>query len=130
MERELRVGQNKEGFPILASTDLAEFGAGWKSLSRLLLVKGISWAYEKEVRLLVDLEQARDTGRKDSNGWPIKVIDPPPEAIKEIYGGANTRDVDVERAVQVARGENKKGLFVGHVSSHAFRIQKTGGSNY
>ena len=129
-ERNLRAGQNTEGFPILASTELAEFGAGWKSLSRLLLVKGISWAYEKEVRLLVDLEQACDTGRKDSNGWPIKVIDPPPEAIKEIYGGVNTQDADVERAVQVARGENKRGLFVGHVSSHAFRIEKTGGRNY
>ena len=127
MERELRAGRNREGFSILASTDLGEFGAGWKSLSRVLLVKGISWAYEKEVRLLVDLEQARDTGRKDSNGWPIKVIDPPPEAIRGIYRGANTRDADVERAVQIARGENKKGLFVGHVSSHAFRIQKTGG---
>ena len=130
MERDLIAGRNREGFPLLASTDLAEFGAGWKSLSRLLLVKGISWAYEKEVRLLVDLEQARDTGRKDSNGLPIKVIDPPPEAIKKIYGGANTRDADVERAVQVARGENKNGLFVGHVSSHAFRIEKTGGMNY
>ena len=130
MERDLRAGRSREGFPLLARTDLAEFGTDWKSLSRLLLVKGISWAYEKEVRLLVDLEQARDTGRKDSNGWPIKVIDPPPEAIREIYGGANTRDVDVERAVQVARGENKSGIFVGHVSSHAFRIQKTGGVNY
>ncbi len=130
MERKLKEGRNTEGFPLLTSTDLTEFGAGWKSLSRLLLVKGISWAYEKEVRLLVDLEQARDTGRKDSNGWPIKVIDPPPEAIREIYGGANTRNADVERAVQVARGENKSGLFVGHVSSHAFRIQKTGGMRY
>ena len=130
MEREFRVGRTTEGMRLLARTDLAEFGAGWKALSRLLLVKGISWAYEKEVRLLVDLKQARDTGRKDSNGWPIKVIDPPPEAIKEIYSGANTRDADVERAVQVARGENKKGLFVGHVSSHAFRIQKTGGVNH
>ena len=130
MERELRAGQNREGFPILASTDLAEFGAGWKSLSRLLLVKGMSWAYEKEVRLLVDLEEASDIGKEDANGWPIKVIEPPPEAIKEIYGGANTQDADVERAVQVARGENKSRLFVGHVSSHAFRIQKTGGVNY
>ena len=130
MERELRAGRNAEGYPLLARTDLAEFGAGWKSLSRLLLVKGISWAYEKEVRLLVDLKQARDTGKKDSNGWPIKVIDPPPEAIKEIYGGANTRDADVERAVQAARGENTSGLFVGHVSAHAFRIQKTGGVNH
>ena len=130
MESDLRAGRNRKSIPLLARTDLAEFGAGWKSLSRLLLVKGISWAYEKEVRLLVDLEQTRDTGRKDSNGWPIKVINPPPDAIKEIYGGANTRDVDVERAVQVARGENKSGLFVGHVSSHAFRMQKTGGSKY
>ena len=130
LERELRAGRNRKGFPLLARTELAEFGAGWKSLSRLLLVKGISWAYEKEIRLLVDLKQARDTGREDSNGWPIKVIDPPPEAIKEIYGGTNTRDADVERAVQVARGENKKGLYVGHVSSHAFRIQKTSGVNY
>ncbi len=130
MERDLRAGRSREGFPLLARTDLAEFGTDWKSLSRLLLVKGISWAYEKEVRLLVDLERARDTERKDSNGWPIKVIDPPPEAIREIYGGANTRDADVERAVQVARGENKSGVFVGHVSSHAFRIQKTGGVNY
>ena len=90
----------------------------------------MSWAYEKEVRLLVDLEQARDTGQRDSNGWPVKVIGPPSEAIREIYGGANTRDSDVERAVQVARGENKSRLFVGHVSSHAFRIQKGGGTNY
>ena len=130
MERELRAGQNREGFPILVSTDLAEFGAGWKSLSRLLLVKGMSWAYEKEVRLLVDLEEARDIGKEDANDWPIKVIEPPPEAIKEIYGGANTRDADVERAVQAARGENKSGLYVGHVSSHAFRVQKTSGTKY
>ena len=130
MERELRAGQKREGIPILVSTELAEFGAGWKSLARLLLVKGMSWAYEKEVRLLVDLEGARDIGEEDESGRPIKVIEPPPEAIREIYGGANTRDADVERAVQVARGDNKGGLFVGHLSSHAFRIQKTGGVNY
>ena len=126
MESELRAGRDSESLRILASTDLAEFGAGWKSLSRVLLVKGMPWAYEKEVRLLVDLEQARDTG-KVVDGWPIKVIDPPPQAIREIYGGANTRKADVDRAVQVTHGENKSGLFVGHVSSHAFRIQKTGG---
>ena len=130
MERELRAGQKREGIPILVCTELAEFGAGWKSLARLLLVKGMSWAYEKEVRLLVDLEGARDIGKEDENGKPIKVIEPPPEAIKEIYGGANTPKSDVERAVQVARGENKSGLFVGHVSSHAFRIQKASGTRY
>ena len=130
MERELRAGRDAEGLRLLARTRLAEFGAGWKSLSRLLLVKGITWAYEKEVRLLVELEHARDIGKEDGNGWPVKVIDPPPDAIREIYRGANTQKADVERAVQVARGDNKSGLFVGHVSSHAFRIQKTGGVNY
>ena len=130
MERELRAGQKREGTRILVSTNLAEFGTDWKSLARLLLVKGMSWAYEKEVRLLVDQEQASDIGKEDTNGWPIRVIEPPPEAIREIYGGANTRDGDVDLAVQVARGENKKGLFVGQVTSHAFRIQKTGGSKY
>ena len=127
MESELRAGRDSEGLRILTSTDLAAFGAGWKLLSRVLLVKGMSWAYEKEVRLLVDLEQARDIGKEDATGWRINVIDPPPEAIREIYGGANTRKADVDRAVQVGRGDNKSGLFVGHVSSHAFRIQKTGG---
>ena len=128
MEQRARQGETSEGWPIMTDTGLAEFGADWKSLARLLLVKGMSWAYEKEVRLLVDLEHTRDTGK--GNGCPIKVIDIPPEAIKEIYRGTNTRDADVERAVQVARGENKSGLFVGHVSSHAFRIQKTGGMRY
>ena len=107
VERELRAGRSSKGLRLLTRTRLAEFGAGWQSLSRLLLVQGIAWAYEKEVRLLVDLEQARDTGKKDSDGWPVKVIDPPPEAIREIYVGANTREADVERAVQVAWGENK-----------------------
>ena len=130
MLRELRSGRSSKGLQILTRTELAQFGAGWKSLSRLLLVKGMSWAYEKEVRLLVDLEQTRDTGKKDCDGWPVKVIDPPPEAIREIYRGVNTREEDVERAVQVARGENPSGLFVGRVSSHAFRIQKTGGMRH
>ena len=130
MERDLRAGRTPDSFPILASTDLAAFGTDWKTLSRLLLVKGLSWEYEKEVRLLVDLEQTRDTGRRDANDSPIKVIDPPPEAIREIYAGANTRNADLERAVHVARGDKRQGLFVGHLSSHAFRIQKTGGTRY
>ena len=125
MERDLRAGRNGDGFPILASSELARFGSDWKSLARVLLVKGISWAYEKEVRLLVDLDKTRDTGGEDDEGWPVKVIDLPPEAIKQIYPGVKTQDADVERAVQIARGENRRGLFVGRLSSHAFRIQKT-----
>ena len=78
----------------------------------------------------MDLQEARDTGQKDDNCWPIKVIDVPPEAIKEIYGGVRTSDADLARAADLARGADKRGLFVGHVSSHAFRIQKTGGTRH
>ena len=130
LEQDARTGRARERYVILCDVNLTEFGANWKALSRVLFVKGASWAYEKEVRLLVDSEQARDIGKKDENCHPIKVIDPPLEAIREIYKGANTRDSDVARAVEAARGKNKRGLFVGHVSSHAFRIQKTGGVNH
>ena len=130
MERDLRAGRNNEDFPVLASTELARFGLDWKSLARVLLVKGISWAYEKEVRLLVDLDQTRDTGGEDDEGWPVKVIDLPPEAIRQIYPGVKTQEADVELAIQIARGEDRRGLFVGRLSSHAFRIQKTGGTNH
>ena len=130
IESDERMGRQRDGLPILATTKLAKLGSDWKSLSRLLFVKGISWEYEKEVRLLVDLKLARDTGKCDSDGWPIKVINLPPEAIREIYGGVNTRKSDVDRAVQVARNGNKDGLFVGHLSSHAFRIEKTGGTRF
>lgn len=130
MKRDLRAGRDREGRPLLARARLATFGGDWKSLSRLLFVKGMSWAYEKEVRLLVDLELARETGVEDRNGFPVKVIQPPREAIREVYGSTNTRVEDLERAVQVARGKHKDGLFVGHVSGHAFRMQETGGIRY
>ena len=77
MEQNARAGKAGNGYRILCDVGLAEFCGDWKSLSRLLFVKGASWEYEREVRLLVDLQQTRDTGEKDENGWPIKVIDPP-----------------------------------------------------
>ena len=129
LKQQTSLGETPKGLRIIADADLTEMGRGWKELSPLLFIKGTSWAYEQEVRLLVDLEQARDTG-KTHNCWAIKVIDPPPEAIKEIYRGDNTRDDDLARAVEVARGENKQGLLVQRVSAHAFRIQRTVGSRY
>ena len=95
LNQDVRTGKTREGYTILCDVNLAEFGPDWKALSRVLFVKGASWSYEKEVRLLVDLEQAMDTGKKDKNSHPIKVIFPPPETIREIYRGANTRAADV-----------------------------------
>ncbi|MYB76091.1 MAG: DUF2971 domain-containing protein [Chloroflexi bacterium] len=130
MEQNARVGKTGNGYPILCDVYLTEFSGDWRALSRLLFVKGSSWEYEQEVRLLVDLQETRDTGGQDENCWPIRVVDPPPEAIVEVYGGENTKESDCERAAQLARGKDKTGLFVGHVSAHGFRIQKTGGVRY
>ena len=130
LQEQIRQGETPNSFSEVATANLAEMGTGWKSLSSLLFVKGTSWSYEKEVRLLVDLDNTRDTGKKDENCWPVKVIDVPPEAIREIHRGENTRDADVARAVEAARGDNKKDLLVQRVSAHAFRIQRTIGSRY
>ena len=133
LETDPRVGKARSGYGILCQVDLTEFSADLKGLSRVLFVKGASWAYEKEIRLLVDLEKTRDVGKLDDNGWPIKVIDPPPEAIKEIYGGTHTREADRTQAAEVARGTNHDdwhGLFEGRLHAHSFRIQKTGGMGH
>ena len=107
MEQDTRAGRTLNGTPILGTVELTQLGADWQALSRLLFVKGPSWEYEREVRLLVDLQEARDTGQKDDNCWPIKVIDVPPEAIKEIYGGVRTSDADLVRVADLAPGRGQ-----------------------
>ena len=128
LQEQIRQGETPNRYSVIATANLAEMGAGWRALSPLLFVKGTSWAYEQEVRLLVDLEETRDTGNVDDDCWPIKVIDLPPEAIREIHHGDNTRDEDVTRAVEAARGDNKEGFLVQKVSAQAFSIQRTVGS--
>ena len=125
VEQDARSGQEAGGMPTLATAELAHMGAGWKNISRLLFTKGASWAYENEVRLLVDLKEARDTKKCDDGGQPIQVIDLPPSAITEIYGSDSTSPIDRALTVEAARGENLSGLLVGQLSSHAFRMQKT-----
>ena len=77
IERNRLAGIQQAGISLLASADIAQMGAGWKVLSRMLFIKGRSWEYEKEIRLLVDLQETGDTG-KTANSWPVKVIDVPP----------------------------------------------------
>ena len=130
IEREAAAGRVVLGRPILCSVNLTTLSSDWRSLARLLFVKGIEWAYEREVRLLVDLQQTRDTTKTDEYHQPIKVIDVPPEAISEIYRGPRTSEVDVERAIKEARGENLKGLYERGTNFRNFRIQNTGGSRH
>ena len=128
MHRRLRAGEERAGTPIQTTVDLATFGANWKSLSRLLLVKGMSWEYESEVRLLVEADQTRDTGGLDDNDWPLRLIDLPANAIEEIWRAANTKDAVVDQAINV-RGD-RKGLLIQQFSAHGFRMQKTIGSRH
>ena len=130
MERDAAAGKVVLGHRILCSVNLTTLSPDWRSLARLLFVKGIGWAYEREVRLLVDLQQTRDIEKTDEYHQPIKVIDVPPEAIREVYGGPRTSRADVERAIKEARGENVKGLYERGTSFRNFRIQNTGGSRH
>ena len=130
MEQNAAAGKIVLGYQILCSVDLTAFSPDWKSLARLLFVKGKGWAYEQEVRLLVDLEKARDTRKVDRYCNPIKVIDIPSEAIREIFRGPRTSKKDMARAIKEARGENLKGLYERSTSFHSFRIQATGGSHH
>lgn len=130
MERDAAAGKLVLGNHILCSVDLTTLSPDWRSLARMLFVKGKQWAYEEEVRLLVDLERTRDTNVTDEYDAPIKVIDVPPDAIREIYRGPRTSAEDMARVVKEARGENQKGLYVRSTSFRNFRIQNTGGSRH
>ena len=130
IERDAAAGKVVLGSPILCSVDLTTLSSDWRSLARLLFVKGKGWEYEREIRLLVDLQRTRDIGKTDEYHQPIKVIDVPPEAIREIYRGPRTSREDIARAIKEARGENTKGLYERGTSFRNFRIQNTGGSRY
>ncbi len=120
-----RTGESVDGQPVLTSTELATIDSNWQSIARLLFVKGMSWEYEKEVRLLVDLNQAR-VAKTPKDGVPVKVIDIPVNAIVEIFSGERTSESDVNQAIKLARpNDDKEGLAVGRLSSHAYRIQKS-----
>ena len=78
----------------------------------------------------MDLQQTRDTTNVDEHGLPIRVIDVPPEAIREIYRGPRTSRATMAQAIEKARGKNVKGLFERGASFRNFRIQNTGGSRH
>ena len=130
MERDAAAGEVVLGSPILCSVNLTTLSPDWRSMARLLFVKGKEWAYEREVRLLVDLQQTRDTKGTDDYDQPIKVIDIPPEAIREIYRGPRTSREDIAQTIKEARGGNTKGLYERGASFHNFRAQNTGGSRH
>ena len=62
MERDAAAGKVVLGHRILCSVNLTTLSTDWRTLARLLFVKGIGWAYEREVRLLVLQRQIAEYG--------------------------------------------------------------------
>ena len=123
-KRRMQEGIQSSGTPILETVDFLELQRDWKTLAQLLFVKGKSWEYEKEVRLLVGQQDTRLLEKKDKNGLPIRVLDIPPEAIEEVYVGFNTPQEDYRKMIELV-GERKQGWKMMHTSSHAYRMQVT-----
>ena len=128
--RDIQRGVQRKGTPILENVDFLELRRDWKALAPLLLVKGKSWEYEKEVRLLVDLQETRLLEANYREGWPIRVLDIPAVAIEEVYLGFNTSRKDVRRLIDLVGGPERSGWKLKYTSSHAYRMQVTTTSVY
>ena len=120
-----RDGKKGSGISMLgASADLLELRKEWRELAKALFVKGLTWRYEEEVRLLVDLTTTRAVDQPDAERWPIRLLDVPAEAVAEVYVGFNTpRDKiqQIEEAVDAGKGTWE----LKFTDSHAYRMQVT-----
>ena len=123
-DRKIEEGDTSPGIPLLGDNPaLVRFRRDWEPLSGLLYVKGKAWEYEQEVRLTVGLEGTRDVGKNDQSGWPVRVLDVPREAIREVYIGFNTpRDAIEEIRRLIGDGSACR---LKHTSSHAYRMAVT-----
>ena len=126
-KRKIQEGDLSPGTTLLSpAIDFVKLQKDWRTLARLLFVKGKSWEYEKEARLLVDLQTTRIAGEKD--GWPIRVLEIPREAIEEVYVGFNPPEKEVERMKELFG--KRGGWKLKYTSSHAYRMQVTSTSIY
>lgn len=124
-QQEAQASDKKPGIPLLGcSVDFLELRKDWKELAKVLFVKGEAWSYEKEVRMLVDLSNTRPLDRKDKNGWQVRVLNVPTEAIKEVYVGFNTPRDKVKKIKDIV-GVGEGMWKLKYTDSHAYRMQVT-----
>ena len=123
--RNNQVGTQPKGTSILKDFDFLTLERDWRKLSNLLFTKSTWWEYEREIRLLVDQSQTRPLKETDTNGYPIRVLDIPQEAIEEVYVGFNTSDEAIGRITELVGGADRKGWRLKRTSSHAYRMQVT-----
>ena len=123
-KRDEQEGIQPPGIPILQTVDFIELQRDWKRLAKLLFVKGSSWKYEKEVRLLVDQQTTRPLEEKDENRVSIRILDIPTEAIEEVYVGFDTPEKDVKKMIELV-GRGRHHWKLKYVSSYAYSMQVT-----
>ena len=121
---ERKKGTQIEGVPLMPFVEFLEFRSDLKELAKLLFVKGKSWEYEREARLLVNQKATRPLDKKDKGNLPIRVLDIPIEAIEEVYVGPKTLSEDVKKIANPFI-KSKREIDVKFTSSHDFRMKVT-----
>ena len=121
-EREKREGVHLDGVPRTPFVGFVKLDGTPREISRLLFVKGETWEYEQEVRLLVDNKHTRLLEHCDKNGFPIRVIDIPNEAVQEVYVGFNTPSQQVQEIAKVINVDGHQ-WDLKYTTSHAYRMR-------
>ena len=115
----------KTGIPLLSSSaNFLELSKDWRELSKVLFVKGHTWQYEQEVRLLVDLTKTHPSAQHDNAGYEIHLLNVPTEAIQEVYVGFNTPEDEVRRMQEIVNARRGRWKLK-YTDSHAYRMQVT-----
>ena len=104
------------------------------NMIEIMRVKGDQWAYEKEWRLIVELDLTLGTGRKDHHGQPVNLFRVPNSAIGKVYYTERTSREAVEEIEKRLNASNNR-YGVDHatkavLAENAYRYEEwtTGGS--
>ena len=78
------------------------------NIHKLLLMKSEHWRYEKEWRIVVELNHTIGTGKIDARQQPINLFRIPNEAVKEIYYTERTPSEIVDTIKSRIRDANNR----------------------
>ena len=82
-----------------------------ENLQSFLSVKSDHWSYEREWRLIVELDQTIGTGLRDSRGLPVNLVRVPNEAVVGVYHTERTpAGVVEELRSRLANPNNRYGV--------------------
>lgn len=123
--QDTEAGRQRSGTPLINhDVEFLELKNDPQQLARLLFLKGRTWEYEQEVRLLVDLKRTSQLDENDDHGWPIHTVKIPVEAVEEVYVGFDTPAEKVRRISQIV--DVGHGTWrLKHTHWHAYRLQVT-----